>query len=84
VFVHVVSSFFDQRFSIKYGGKGSVQAIKLQRLAWTTVCSHAEKGMATTFHLILCDHDYVQDECLCCYEHFSGVGLYIVKSRKRQ
>jgi len=32
------------------GGKGSFQAVKLQRPARTTVCSHSTRDMAAMFH----------------------------------
>jgi hypothetical protein len=46
---HCYPLIFDQRLSMEFGGKGSFQAIKLQRLARTTVCSHPAKGMAAMF-----------------------------------
>jgi len=34
---------------MEFGGKGSFQVIKLQRLALTSVCRYPEKGMAPDF-----------------------------------
>jgi hypothetical protein len=37
---------------MELGGKGSFQAVKLQRPARTTVCSHSTRDMAAVFHRI--------------------------------
>jgi len=52
--------------SIELGGKGSFQAVKLQRPARTTVCSHSTRDMAAIFHQIHHHHDGTRNECLSC------------------
>jgi hypothetical protein len=42
---------FDQRLSRECGGKGSFQAVKLQRPARTTVCSHSTRDMAAVYSI---------------------------------
>ena len=37
---------------MELGRKGSFQAVKLQRPARTTVCSHSTRDMAAVFHRI--------------------------------
>jgi len=63
-------------------GKGSFQAVKLQRPTRTTVCSHPAEGMPTTFHQIHRHHDDIQDECLSCSEHLRMPSFSIVNSRE--
>jgi len=55
--------------SIEPGGKGSFQAVKLQRPARTTVCSHSTRDMAARRSIeSKQDHSDTQDECLSCCE----------------
>jgi hypothetical protein len=70
---------------MELGDKGSFQAVKLQRLARTTVCSHSAMDMATTFHRIHYDHDESQNECLSfCeqYEYLSGRDAQSGRARR--
>ena len=60
--------------SIELGGKGSFQAVKLQRPARTTVCSHSTRDMAAIFHQIHHHHDGTRNECLSCCEHLLSGG----------
>jgi hypothetical protein len=51
------------------GGKGSFQAVKLQRPARTTVCSHSIRDMAAMRSMKSKDDDKDnQDECLSSCE----------------
>src|ERR1017187_10347554 len=55
--------------SIEPSGKGSFQAVKLQRPARATVCSHSTRDMAATRSIeSKHDHNDTQDECLSCCE----------------
>ena len=56
-------------FSIEPGGKGSFQAVKLQRPARATVCSHSTKGHGRhAFNLIEDHNNDTQGECLSSCE----------------
>jgi hypothetical protein len=56
------------------GGKGSFQAVKLQRPARTTVCSHSTRDMAAIGSIeSKHDNDDAEDECLSsCEQLWSG------------
>jgi hypothetical protein len=55
-------------FSREPGGKGSFQAVKLQRPARTTVCSHSTRDMAAMGSIeSKHDNDDTQDGCLSSY-----------------
>ena len=60
---------------MELGDKGSFQAVKLQRFARTTVCSHSTKDMAA-IHSIESKHDNddTQDECLSSCEQLLRLG----------
>jgi hypothetical protein len=56
------------------GGKGSFQAVKLQRPARTTVCSHSIRDMAAICSIeYKQDHNGAQHECLSGCVQFSGI-----------
>ena len=58
--------------SIGPGSKGSFQAVKLQRPARTTVCSHSTRDMAAMRSIESNqDHNDSQDEGLSCCEQSS-------------
>jgi hypothetical protein len=51
--------------SLEPGGKGSFQAVKLQRPARATVCSHSTRDIAATVFIESeQDHSDTQGECL--------------------
>jgi hypothetical protein len=55
--------------SMEPGGKGSFQAVKLQRPARTTVCSHSTRDMAAIGSIESNqDNNDTQDECLSSCE----------------
>jgi hypothetical protein len=59
------------RHSMEPGGKGSFQAVKLQRPARTTVCSHSTRDMAAKRSIKLrLDCDFCWNRRLCSYEQF--------------
>jgi hypothetical protein len=66
------------------GGEGSFQAIKLQRLTRTTVCSHPEKGMATRFHQLQLHVDDIEGECLCCFERLKMMQCLLVQDNTQE
>jgi len=58
--------------AMEAGGKGSFQAVKLQRPARTTVCSHSARDMAAVYSIESeFDHKNVLHERLCSCEQLS-------------
>jgi len=56
------------------GGKGSFQAVKLQRPARTTVCSHSAKDMAAVFSIKSgFDHKNIYHEGLFSCEQLAAL-----------
>ena len=58
--------------AMEAGGKGSFQAVKLQRPARTTVCSHSTRDMAAVYSIESeFDHKNAHRERLCSCEQLS-------------
>ena len=59
----------ERGISMEPGGQGSFQAVKLQRPARTTVCSHSTRDMAAMRSIeSKQDNDDIQGECLSSWE----------------